>query len=241
MSDCGESYSVMSRTFNYLELCARSHEFLRRACTKTPTDVVWAGDLLVSTGSVLKQSEVNDMRGGSCVLEHEYSAPHEDCGTTTVGLPPQYTVKDTLIRTGGRNSFNYTIQKAVNEDDEKNWDLNIYQSLNDCGILMDGGDVLYRPQAIGRVLSLCGTIDRELFNPTAYFLDNRITTEDDADKGLLFVIRDGLTATHEVRWVDEQVLLQTGLEDAANITEQFKAALTAKGITENQVLSFGMI
>lgn len=241
MSDCAESVSVSSRTFNYLELCAKSHEFLRRACTKTPTGVSWAGDLLVASGSVLKQSEVNDMRGGECVVEHEYPAPHEDCTETTVGLPSSYVVEDTPIRTGGRDTFNYTVPKAADEEDEKNWDLNIYQSLSDCGVLMDGGDALYSPQAVGRVLSLCGTITRELYNPSAHFLDNRRTIDDDPDKGLLFSIRGGITGGWEVRWVDEQTTLTAGLSDSVDISEAFRTALAVQGMTEQDVYSFGMI
>ena len=242
MSDCAESVSVSSRTFNYLELCAKSHEFLRRACTKTPANVSWAGDLLlVASGSILKQSEVNDVRGGECVVEHEYPAPHEDCTETTVGLPSSYVVEDTAIRTGGRDTFNYMVPKAANVEDEKNWDLNIYQSLSDCGVLMDGGDALYSPQAVGRVLSLCGTIARELYNPSVHFLDNRRTLEDDPDTGLLFSIRNGMTARWEVRWVDEQTTLTTGLSDSVDISAAFRAAMAGQGMTEQDVISFGMI
>lgn len=240
--------SVYSDTFGYNESCQRSHEFLRRACSKTPTTFNWAGDLLVTKTSVVKQSEQNDIRGGAGEVAASFPAASEGCGPSAVKAPSAAEVKETAIRAQAgaegdskAGAFSWAVQKY---DDKGNpqWDMDILAS-NDafCGVLTDGGDCYLNESVFGAVDSICGTIHRDLFNPAAYFLDNRITTEDDTDKGLLFVIRDGLTATHEVRWVDEQVLLQTGLDDAANITEQFKAALALKGIPESSILSFGMI
>jgi hypothetical protein len=188
------------------------------------------------------------MRGGAGEVQIGFPAAAEGCGAATIEAPDQVEVDETAIRdqagTEGDSktgAFSWAVPKYDSKG-KPQWDMDILAS-DDlfCGVLTDGGDCYSNESVLGTVDSICGTIHRDLFNPSAYFLDNRITTEDDSDKGLLFVIRDGLTATHEVRWVDEQVLLQTGLEDAANITEQFKAALALKGIPESEVLSFGMI
>lgn len=233
--------SVISETFGYDETCCKSHEFLRRACTVTPMSAHWAGDLLVTGEIMVKQSEVNDIRGGDCETALEYQGPHSGCSDVKSGIPGQYKVEATAIRTGEKNTFQYLIPKADNEANEHNWSLDLYQSTNDCGILMDGGDAYQSLGVMGRVVSICGTIDRQLFNPAAYFLDNRRSTDDDPDKGLLFSIRNGLTWEWEVRWVDDSTILATGLDDAEDISAQFREALSVLNITEKDVLSFGMI
>ena len=186
--------SVQSETFGFVEVCGRSHEFLRRGCSSTPVTVSWAGDLLIVKESILKQSEVNDMRGGDATVEHMYQ--HLNCGDVTVGLPSQYKVEATGIRTGAENSFNYTVPKAENPEDEAQWDLGIYQTLNDCGVLHDGGDALQTPNTGREVISLCGTLRRDagLSEPQAHFLDNRDSYEKDPDNGLLIAIRTGFVS-----------------------------------------------
>ncbi|MCE5199083.1 hypothetical protein LLG39_08910 [bacterium] len=241
MSDCAASQSVMSKTFNYLELCARSHEFLRRGCSFTPMDVSWAGDLIIINETILKQSEVNDMRGGDCVVEHKYPAQSEECSETTVGLPNQYVVESTDIRTGGANTFEYTVPKATNEEDETQWDLNIYQSLNDCGVLMDGGDALQHPSVMGRVVSLCGTIDKQGMNPQAHYLDNRKSYSKDPDNGLLVAIRTGFKWNWEIRYAPVERNLTAGLMMSDDVTAAFRAALAEEGMTDDDVFEFGMI
>lgn len=240
--------SVYSMTFGYNESCQRSHEFLRRACSKTPTGFNWAGDLLVIKTSLIKQSEQNDIRGGEGEVEAAFPAASEGCGPASVKAPDEVEVEETAIReqagTEGDSttgSFSWAVPKYDGKGNPI-WDLDILASDDVfCGVLTDGGDCHSNESVFGSVDSICGTIHRDLFNPSVYFLDNRITTEDDMDKGLLFVIRNGLNATHEVRWVDGQTLLTTGLEDAANITEEFKAALALEGIPESEIFSFGMI
>ena len=80
-----------------------------------------------------------------------------------------------------------------------------------------------------------------MYSPTAYFLDNRNTLDNDEDKGLLFVFVDGMLGTHEVRWVDDKTVLTEGLEDAEDITALFREALNGKGVLESEIYSFGMI
>ena len=242
--------SVYADTFNYAESCGKSHEFLRRGCTKTPAEINgfhWAGDLLVVRSVKVKQSEQNDMRGGASEIGAEFPAVSDSCGSVHVPPASPTPTEETAIRTQATGettetgSFKWAVPK-YDSDGNQLWDFDIFASDDVfCGVLTDGGDCYSNESAFGAVDSICGTIHRDLFNPAAYFLDNRITTEDDEDKGLLFIIRNGLNATHEVRWVDEHVLLQTGLDDAADITNEFKAALAAAGILESDVLSFGMI
>lgn len=241
MSDCAESQSVNSRTFNYLELCAKSHEFLRRGCMFTPMATSWAGDLLVVNETMLKQSEVNDIRGGACTVEHTYPAPNEGCSETTVGLPGQYSVEDTDIRTGGASTFDYAVPKAENEEDETQWDLNVYQSTSDCGVLMDGGDALQQPSVMGRVVSLCGTIDRQGMNPQAHYLDNRKTYTGDPDNGLLVAIRTGLIPAWEVRYAPAERSLSSGLAMSDDVTTSFMEQIAALGMGHEDIFEFGMI
>lgn len=230
--------SVMSKTFNYIEICGKSHEFLRRGCSKTPINVTWAGDLLIVSETILKQSEVNDIRGGNTEMQYTYT---NECGTEKVGLPLQYAVKETGIRIGAENSFNYTIPKAENEEDETQWDLNIYQSLNDCGVLMDGGDALQQLNIMGHVTSLCGTIDRVGLNPQAHYLDNRASYSDDSNNGLLIAIRTGLVWNWEVRYTPKERVLSEGLMMSDDITSQFMEQITALGMTHEDIFEFGMI
>lgn len=233
--------SVMSETFGYDESCCKSHEFLRRACTKTSKGVAWAGDLLVQSGIIIKQSEINDMRGGNCDTEIQYPKPQPSCEAVTSGIPKEYTVEETSIRTGGRNTFQYIVPKNENPEEESNWEIGIYQSTNDCGILMDGGDAYQSEQVFGSVDSICGTIHRQMPNPSAHFLDNRVTLEDDPDNGLLFAIRDGMTGIWEVRYSPAKQVLTTGLSDSDDASSAFTTALSALGMTHQDVFEFGMI
>ena len=111
--------SVMSVSFGYGEVCKKSHEFLRRGCSYTPLVCKWAGDLLVTEEALLKQSEVNDMRGEAGEVQASYAPVNENCETTTVGIPEEYAVEETSIRTEGAKTFEYSVPKAENEEDEE--------------------------------------------------------------------------------------------------------------------------
>lgn len=233
--------SVMSETFGYLEVCKKSHEFLRRGCTFTPFQVSWAGDLLIIKEALLKQSEVNDIRGGDGEVKHTYTT--QECGDIEVGLPDQYQVEATSIREGGDNSFQYKIPKNPIEEEEANWTLDILQSLDDCGEMMDGGDALQVHDSSSRVVSLCGTIDRGsgLFDAQAHYLDNRKSYSTDPDNGLLVAIRTGAVCNWELRYVPQELNLSAGLSVSDDITLAFREALVAEGMTDEDVLEFGMI
>lgn len=233
--------SVQSVTFGFAEVCQRSHEFLRRGCSNTPVEISWAGDLVVVKESILKQSEVNDMRGGEAEVEYTYHQPN--CGDITVGLPSQYKVESTAIRTGGENSFGYTVPKAENPEDEKEWDLGIYQTLNDCGVLHDGGDALQTPNSTREVISLCGTLRRNagLSEPQAHFLDNRDSFSKDPDNGLLIAIRTGFVWNWEVRYATKENILTEGLMKTDDVTVAFAAAIGELGMTNEDVFYFGML
>ena len=145
-----------------------------------------------------------------------------------MGLPSQYKVEATGIRTGSENSFNYTIPKAENPEDETQWDLGIYQTENECGVLMDGGDALQTPNAGREVISLCGTLRRSagLSEPQVHFLDNRDSFDKDPDNGLLLAIRTGFVWDWEVRYATKENVLIEGLMKTDDVTAAFAAALS---------------
>lgn len=232
--------SLMSESLGYVEACGKSHEFLRRGCTKTPTKTSWAGDLLITEEVVVKQSEVNDMRGEESDVSHTYAPITEECPEKKVGIPSQYKVEETSIRSG-KGTFNYLIPKAKNEEDETHWDLDIYQSLSDCGVLMDGGDALQQPSIMGYVTSLCGTVDRAGLSPKAHYLDNRASYSDDPYNGLLVAIRTGLVWNWEVRYAPKEMVHSEGLMRSDDVTAQFMEQIILLGMTSEDIFEFGMI
>ena len=114
-------------------------------------------------------------------------------------------------------------------------------SNDDCGLMQDGGDVLVRFDTNSRVVSLCGTIDRTLFNPTAHYLDNRKSYSKDPDNGLLVAIRNGINGAWEVRYSPAERILTEGLVMSDDVTEAFTTALSTLGMTHADVFEFGMI
>lgn len=238
--------SVYSATLGYNETCGRSHEFLRRCCSFAPHqqgDVRWAGDFAIIRETRLKQSEQNDMRGGGEDIEFAFGAANDSCGVVTISAPSEVEIDETAIRNQAEDSetsngsFEWAVKKGSND-----WQIGMLASSDVfCGVLTDGGDTFEHISTYSKVLSLCGTIDRTLFNPEVYFLDNRNTLNDDDDAGLLFAIRNGVNWAFEVRWVDKLTNLTQGLCDADDISRSFTDALLANDLTEADVVSFGMI
>jgi hypothetical protein len=236
--------SVQSKTMGYEEVCAKSHEFLRRGCSYTPKAMSWAGDLLLTSEPVLKQSEVNDMRGGESAVAYAYTEIEgTGCGAETVGIPSQYKVEETDIRTGEAATFFYHIPKAADPEDETNWSLGLYQSESDCAVLMDGGDALQRQGLERRVTSICGTIDRSsgVFDAQAHYLDNRKSYSTDPDNGLLVAIRTGAVWNWEVRYAPKERSLASGLVMSDDVTAQFMEKIAALGMGHEDIFEFGMI
>lgn len=232
--------SVTSVERGFAESCIRSHEFLRRACTYTPESVAWAGDLILTTGAVLKQSEVNDMRGEAGSATFTHVPPTEECSEVTVGMPGGYSAEETSIRSGSAKTFNYTIPKNPDPENEANWDIGILQSNDDCGVMMDGGDILYRPESTGQIASFCGTVVRRgVFEPVAHYLDNRKSYTADPDRGLLIAMSIG--EAWEIRYSTAEQSLAGGLVNSTDVSEAFNTAITALGMTQADVISFGMI
>jgi len=234
--------SVMSMSLNYLEVCGKSHEFLRRGCSYTPVGYAWAGDILITSDVMIKQSEVDDMRGGAADVNHLYESVNSACQDKEVGIPSQYKVEETDIR-NGTGTFNYLIEKAANPENETQWDLGVYQSVNDCGVLMDGGDALQYPGVGSRVTSLCGTIDRDagVSAPKAHYLDNRKSYQDDPDNGLLVAIRTGVVHRWEIRYAPKERNLSSGLVMSDDVTAQFMEQVAALGMGHEDIFEFGMI
>lgn len=236
MAQCPGSQSVMSKTMDYLEKCGLSMEYLRRGCTYTPTSVKWAGDLVVTKDATLHQSKMEWIRGEACEPSHTFPAASEDCGEKTVtpeGLEP---VRETGIRSGGENSFQYTVAEG-----EPGWDTDI-TATNDvfCGGWgpADGGDVLFNFEATTQVKSLCGTIEiRSFADPKAFYLDNRKSFPEDPDNGLLVAIQNGMTGDWTALYAEKG----KSLEIATDISSQFLDALADLGIDKKDVFSFGMI
>lgn len=233
--------SVLSETNNFEETCGSSREHVRRACTKTPSEVSWAGDLLVIKSEITKQSEVINIHGGDVDIAVEYAKPNEHCSDTSISLPSRCKVEATTIRDGGDNSFEFAIPKG--EEGADGWDRDIYMSTGGtdmCGLFgLDGGDILFQETVIGRIVSLCGTIDRKGINPKAHYLDNRNSYSKDPDRGLLFATKVG--AVWEVRYAPVERDLSEGLVMSDDVTTPFMSALSALGMTRDDIIEFGMI
>lgn len=240
MAECPGSQSVISKSLDYIEKCGLSMEYLRRGCTYTPASVKWAGDLVITKDATLHQSKMDWIRGKACDPSHTFPAASEDCGEKTVtpeGLEP---VKETGIRSGGENSFQYTV-----EEGGLGWDLQI-TATNDqyCGGWgpADGGDILFSFEATTQIKSLCGTVAVKSFaSPKAFYLDNRNSFPEDPDNGLLVAIQDGMIGDWKVLYAEKDLELTEGLAMATDISSQFLDALTEAGIDKKDVFSFGMI
>lgn len=240
MDECPGSASIVSRTQNFIEHCGKSLEHVRKGCTYTPKEVQWVGDIIILNNSVLKQSLVKKIFGGECSLKHTFPAVNDDCGEKTVSPDGVRNIEEEF-RNGSGESFEFTIPQNSDREEEKNWDLDILMSNDECGIMQDGGDVLIQKDLYPRVVSLCGTIDRVLFNPTAHYLDNRKSYSEDPDNGLLVAIRDGIDGSWEVRYSPVEKILTEGLVMSDDVTTAFTAALTALALTPADVFEFGMI
>ena len=240
--------SVFSKYQGYDEFCGLSHEFRRRACTLTPTEVSWAGDLIVYPGTKLKQSEVSHFNGGdSEAATITYTTPDEEHCDDFVGpLPDGKEIIATAIRSYGEDSFSYAIPKAEDGEDETQWDTDIYQAelrVDLCGMMgHDGGDCLYDQSIQGKIKSICGTIDISGANPEAWFLDNRKSYADDPDTGLLVVAKTGYMPTLQVLFSAGDNPMPNGIFPACtDVTTSFMEALAQNGLAVTDVLEFGMI
>lgn len=240
MTACPSSQSVMSKTMDYIEHCGISLEHIRNGCTHTPRSIQWAGDIVILKDSVFKQSRVEKINGAECTLEHTFPAASEECGEKTAS-PDGVKKIEEEIRDGSEESFEFTIPQNPDREEEKNWDLGIWMSNDWCGAMQDGGDVLMQFDTFPRVVSLCGTIDKTLFNPTVYYLDNRKSYSEDPDNGLLVAIRNGINGSWEVRYSPVEKILTEGLAMSDDVTTAFTTALSALDMTHEDVLEFGMI
>ena len=242
MSECPGSMSVESKTMGYLETCGLSLEFLRRGCTYTPESVKWAGDLVVTSESMLHQSVMRWNNGsGECEAEHTFPAASDECGGKTVHPDGLENVSGSTISEGGKNEFLWTVDEG-----QPGWDVDIAATNDDgCGASMapsDGGDVLFNFEAHTQIKSLCGTIAvNSLAEPKAFYLDNRRSYSEDEDNGLLVAIQNGLTGDWKVLYADALTPLSEGLVDAEDISAAFLDALTKNGISKQDVFSLGMI
>ena len=242
MAECPGSQSVMSKTIGYLEKCGLSLEFLRRGCTYTPETVKWAGDLVITSGSVLHQSVMRwENGGGECEAEHTFPAASDECGEKTVHPEGLKDVSGSAISEGGKNGFLWTVDEG-----QPGWDVHIAATNDEgCGGSMapsDGGDVLFSLEAHTQIKSLCGTVAVNSFaSPKAFYLDNRRSYSEDQDNGMLVAIQNGLTGDWKVLYADALTPLNEGLVDAEDISAAFLDALTEKGISKQDVFSLGMI
>ena len=183
------------------------------------------------------------MRGGADNVEYSFPQANESCEDVTATLPSGYRVEETDIRTGEAETFAYHTPKASDPAEEQNWNLDIYQSTNDCGKLRDGGDALQSEALYQEVVSLCGTVRRSsgMVKPKAHYLDNRKSYPSDPDNGLLVCIRTGAAWSWELRYAPVDRSLEGGLVMSDDVTAAFTAALAERGMTHNDVLEFGMI
>lgn len=242
MAECPGSNSLMAETMGYLEKCGLSLEFRRRGCTYTPKTVRWAGDLVITSESVLHQSVMRwDNGSGECEAEHTFPPASDSCGEKTVHPDDLEDVSGSTISEGGENGFLWTVDEG-----QPGWDIHVAATNDDgCGGSMapsDGGDVLFNLEAHTQVKSLCGTVAVNSFaEPKAFYLDNRRSYLDDPDRGLLVAIQNGLTGNWKVLYADALTQLNSGLIDAEDISAAFLDALTEKGISKQDVFSLGMI
>lgn len=241
MSQCPASQSAGSLSMDYLEKCGKSIEFLRRACTHTPGSAKWAGDFVILQESMLHQSLMRYMDGsGACESSHTFPAASEECGEKTARPTGIKDVEDTEIRTTN-GTFDFTIGET-----EPLWDRGIAATNDEgCGGSMapsDGGDVLFNFEAHTQIKSLCGTVVVNSFaEPKAFYLDNRVTYQEDIDAGLLVALQHGITKDLTVLYAKKDIPLAEGLVGATDVSTKFLAALAVHGIGKADVISFGMI
>ena len=225
-----------------MEKCGLSLEFRRRGCTYTPKTVRWAGDLVITSESVLHQSVMRwDNGSGECEAEHTFPPASDSCGEKTVHPDGLKDVSGSTISEGGENEFLWTVDEG-----QPGWDIHIAATNDEgCGGSMapsDGGDVLFNFEAHTQIKSLCGTVAvNSLGEPKAFYLDNRRSYLDDPDRGLLVAIQNGLTGNWKVLYADALTQLNSGLIDAEDISAAFLDALTENGISKQDVFSLGMI
>ena len=242
MAECPGSNSVMAQTMDYMEKCGLSLEFRRCGCTYTPKTVRWAGDLVITSESVLHQSVMRwDNGSGECEAEHTFPPASDSCGEKTVHPDNLEDVSGSTISEGGKNEFLWTVDEG-----QPGWDIHIAATNDEgCGGSMapsDGGDVLFNFEAHTQIKSLCGTVSVNSFaEPKAFYLDNRLSYSDDPDRGLLVAIQNGLTGNWKVLYADALTQLNGGLIDAEDISAAFLDALTENGISKQDVFSLGMI
>ena len=118
--------SVYSDTFGFNEACQRSHEFVRRACSKGPTVSTWVGDFLVSETVKIKQSEQVDIRGGEGEVAATYAAVNATCGEEIIHAPQVVKVENTEVREDTDHSkvFDWAVPK-YNAKGKLQWDIDI--------------------------------------------------------------------------------------------------------------------
>ena len=242
MAECPSSQSVMSKTMGYLEKCGLSLEFRRRGCTYTPKTVRWAGDLVITSESVLHQSVMRwDNGSGECEAEHTFPPASDSCGEKTVHPDNLEDVSGSTISEGGKNEFLWTVDEG-----QPGWDIHI-AATNDiwCGGSMapsDGGDILFDFDGQTKIKSLCGTVEISSYGaPQAFYLDNRVTYQKDIDAGLLVALQHGVTKDLTVLYAKKDISLAEGLVGATDVSAKFLTALAVHGIGKADVISFGMI
>ena len=244
MGDCGETKSYMSEALGLRLLCGNSQEFCRGASMYTPKTTAWAGDLLITSEADYRQSRMKWVRGEGCTFQKTDPDPSAtgECGEQR--LRPSGAVDP--VETGARNcAFNFDFSpEHPGEDVEfgNGWECKIWASTNECGAMIDGGDVYSEADAGTNVQSLDGTFNFSCIgNPFVAFLDNRKTYREDEDKGLMIAIQHPLTRKWKFTFTAESNGRSTNFSDMQDITSQVVELLQAGGLVETDIILAGMI
>ena len=245
MGDCAETLSYMSKALDFRLLCGNSQEFCRGASMYTPKSTSWAGDLLITSEADYRQSRMKWVRGEGCTFQKTDPDPSGEAGECgEQRLRPSGAVDP--VETGARTcDLNFAFDPPHPGEDVEfgnGWECKILASTNECGAMIDGGDVYYDAEATTKVQSLDGTYTFSCIgNPFVAFLDNRKTYSEDEDKGLMIAIKHPLTKRWKFTFTAEDGGRRTNFKDMQDITSQIVELLQAGGIEETDIILAGMI
>lgn len=121
-------------------------------------------------------------------------------------------------------------------------DIPSFSSVEDCGVLVDGGDIYYNGEWTTKFKSLDDTFSHTTAGPDELiniaYLDNRKTYSKDPDKGLLFAIQDILSKAWLFKFTHKDGQTIGKMEDVTSI---IAAKLAEKELGMQDVLLVGMI